>query len=168
MANPWIPPEQYVKKLPMHVSFGCMFFTDAAGRVLQLRSSRPEHGQVWQWPGGNTDEVNESPFDTAVRECREETGIIFTGRPKVLAVFWQPVGKWPVAKLGFTFDGGQLTADALDRIQLDPDEHDEFAVKPLDEWAKIMETRDWERLAAVHHAQRTGTTAYLEARIDAL
>lgn len=47
MANPWIPPEQYVKKLPMHVSFGCMFFTDAAGRVLQLRSSRPEHGQVW-------------------------------------------------------------------------------------------------------------------------
>lgn len=112
--------------------------------------------------------MNESPFDTAVRECREETGIIFTGRPKVLAVFWQPVGKWPVAKLGFTFDGGQLTADALDRIQLDPDEHDEFAVKPLDEWAKIMETRDWERLAAVHHAQRTGTTAYLEARIDAL
>ncbi|MGW1196607.1 NUDIX domain-containing protein [Streptomyces sp. NPDC002536] len=155
-----------MKRLPMHASFGCMFFTDTAGRVLQLRSCVTQHAQVWQWPGGNTDNENESPFDTAVRECREETGIIFTGQPKLLAVFWQSVGQWPVAKLGFAFDGGQLTADELDRIALDPDEHDAFAVRSVDEWAKVMDTRWWERLAAVHRAQQAGATAYLEMRSD--
>ncbi|MEU3354551.1 NUDIX hydrolase [Streptomyces sp. NPDC037389] len=152
----------------MHASSSCLFFTDDEGRVLQLRSSVPEHSQLWQWPGGNTDEENESPFETAVRECREETGITFTGRPKVLAVFWKPTGTWPVAKLDFVFDGGHLTTNDIDRIQLDPDEHDEVAVKSLDEWAKVMDTRSWERLAAVHHSQQTGTAAYVELRPDAL
>ncbi|GHG80462.1 NUDIX domain-containing protein [Streptomyces griseocarneus] len=168
MANQWVPPEEYVKRLPMHAAFSCMFFTDTEGRVLQLRSCVKQHTQVWQWPGGNTDNENEAPFETAVRECREETGIIFTGQPKVLAVFWQSVGHWPVAKLGLAFDGGQLTADELDRIVLDPDEHDEFAVRSVDEWAKAMDTRWWERLAAVHRAQQSGATAYLEMRSDAL
>ncbi|GAA0392858.1 hypothetical protein GCM10010357_12030 [Streptomyces luteireticuli] len=168
MANQWLPPEEYVKRLPMHSSYGCMFFTDTKGRVLQLRSSVQQHSQLWQWPGGNTDNEGESPFETAVRECREETGIIVTGPPKVLGVFWQPAGTWPVAKLGFAFDGGQLTADELDRIVLDPDEHDEFAVRSVDEWAKVMDTRWWERLAAVHRAWQSGATAYLEMRSDVL
>ncbi|GAA0348750.1 NUDIX domain-containing protein [Streptomyces blastmyceticus] len=166
LANQWVPPEQYVKTLPMHAAYACLFFTDTEGRPLQLHSSLAQHSGRWQWPGGNTDAEGESPFETAVRECREETGIVFTGRPRMLAVFWHSPGQWPVAKIGFAFDGGRLTAEDIARITLDPDEHDGFAVRSMAEWAETLDKRTWERLVAVNDARRQRTVAYLEVRPD--
>ncbi|WP_338933123.1 NUDIX hydrolase [Streptomyces netropsis] len=168
MANTWIPPEQYIAKLPRITAYGCLFFTDTDGRVPQLRSSVQQHPGIWQWPGGNTDQ-DESPFDTAVRECREETGIQFGGAPKLLAVHWMsPSDAWPALKTGFVFDGGELTQEEIFRIRLDPGEHDLYSVRSLERWAEVMETQGWQRLAAVHDARRTGTVAYIEMRPDAI
>ncbi|MFF4948400.1 NUDIX domain-containing protein [Streptomyces chattanoogensis] len=164
MASTWVPPEQYVKKLPMHAQYACVFFTDTEDRPLQLRSSVPATRGTWQWPGGNTDIEGESPFETAVRECREETGIAFTGPPRLLAMFWTPPAEWPVAKVGFCFDGGRLSDDVLERITLDPDEHDQLAVRSMTEWAKALTAREWERLAAVMGARNSGLPVYLELR----
>lgn len=162
------PPEQYIATLPKTTVYGCMFFTDTAGRVLQLRSSVKQHPMLWQWPGGNTD-TEESPFATAVRECHEETGIVFAGPPKLLAVHWMPpTASWPALKAGFVFDGGRLTDQEVAGIQLDPGEHDLFEVRSLDEWAKAMDPPRWERMASVHRARTTGTVEYLEMRPDVL
>lgn len=166
MGNKWVPAEECIAALPRTTVYGCIFFTDAAGRVLQLRSSVPQHPGVWQWPGGNTDAV-ESPFETAVRECYEETAIRFTGPPKLLAVHWiPPSAAWPALKAGFVFDGGQLADEEIARIRLDPDEHDAFSVRSLEEWAQVMDPRGWRRLTAVHRARATGTVAYVEMKPD--
>jgi 8-oxo-dGTP diphosphatase len=75
MPKPWLPPHEYVAGLPKAAVYGCLFFTDTVGRPLQLRSAI--HGG-WQWPGGDMD-PDETPWETAVRECEEETGIVFAG-----------------------------------------------------------------------------------------
>ncbi|MEU3778703.1 hypothetical protein AB0F11_36975 [Streptomyces sp. NPDC032472] len=49
----WIPPEEYVKTIANATGYAGLYFTDTAGRPVQLRAVRPE--DTWQWPGGNMD-----------------------------------------------------------------------------------------------------------------
>ncbi|MFI9237077.1 NUDIX domain-containing protein [Streptomyces sp. NPDC053079] len=164
MPKPWLPPYEYVASLPKAAVYGCLYFTDIAGRPLQLRSAI--HGG-WQWPGGDMD-PGETPWETAVRECREETGIVFTGSPRLLATVFMPVGQWPVPKVGFVFDGGELTDEDIARITLDPDEHSTFEVRTMDDWAMALDKPTWQRLVSVHQARAIGQSLYLEIRPDAL
>jgi 8-oxo-dGTP pyrophosphatase MutT (NUDIX family) len=60
---------------------------DTAGRLLLFRTREPVHpvlGTWWELPGGGID-AGETYVDAAVRELREETGIVITaaqvGRP---------------------------------------------------------------------------------------
>ncbi|MFI9310740.1 NUDIX domain-containing protein [Streptomyces triculaminicus] len=164
MTSVWLPPEEYLATLPKATMYGCLFFTDSEGRPLQLRSS-VDPG-LWQFPGGNTD-PGETPWQTAVRETREETGIVFTGRPRLLAThFLPPGGVWTLSKVGFVFDGGTLTDEALSRIVLDPAEHCEWQVRSMEGWAPALGTATWERLAAVNAARATGVPAYLETTFE--
>ncbi|MEU9035047.1 NUDIX hydrolase [Streptomyces sp. NPDC048352] len=54
-----------------------MFFTDEDDRPVQLRATYSS-AHPWQWPGGVA-EAGERPWETAVRECREETGLRVAG-----------------------------------------------------------------------------------------
>ncbi|MFD0431788.1 NUDIX domain-containing protein [Streptomyces zhihengii] len=105
----------------------------------------------------------ERPWETAVRETEEETGIWMPGPPRLLAaVFGLPGARWPLATTGFVFDGGRLTARQIAAVTLDPDEHDEVRVLPLDDWRPLMPGKDFARLRAVLHARRTGMPAYFD------
>lgn len=80
-------------------------------------------------------EPGERPWETAQRECREETGLAVDGSPRLLAsVFGLPGQEWPYATIGFVFDGGRLCAEELRRIELNPAEHDEVRAPPLEAW----------------------------------
>ncbi|WP_329020582.1 bifunctional GNAT family N-acetyltransferase/NUDIX hydrolase [Streptomyces sp. NBC_01601] len=154
----WLPPAQYAESLPKATVFGCMYFTDEQGRPLQLHavysSTHP-----WQFVGGTT-EHGERPWETAVRECWEETGIRVHGQPPLLAaVYGHPGNEWPYSTMGLVFDGGRLTDAQIDAITLNPGEHDEVRVLSLEEWKPLMPTRDFERLLAVAEARRTGRAA---------
>ncbi|WP_307811651.1 NUDIX hydrolase [Streptomyces sp. AV19] len=156
----WLPPQEYSAGLPKATMYGSLFFTDTAERPLQLLSSVV--AGVWQFPGGNTDE-GESPWGTAVRECREETGIDFTGPPRLLAVhFMPPVGGWVACRTGFIFDGGVLTDEQFAAIRLDPDEHVEWQVRTVGDWERECDPLTFRRLAAVMAARRSGGAAYFE------
>nr|WP_202514873.1 NUDIX hydrolase [Streptomyces sp. SID161] len=141
--------------------FACIHFTDEQDRPLQLHAPySPSH--PWQLPGG-TMEPGERPWETAVRECREETGITVTGPPRLLAaVYGLPGDAWPYSTMGMIFDGGRLSEARIRGITLDPEEHDEFRVLDLAAWRPLMPAQDFARLAAVTQARRTGEAGYFD------
>lgn len=155
----WLPPEQYAETVLKATAFACLYFTDEDDRPLQLHSVySPAH--PWQLVGGTMDK-GERPWETAVREGREETGLTVPGPPRLLAtVYGLPGAEWPYSTIGMVFDGGRLTAAQIRGITLDPQEHDEVRVLPLAGWKALMPRRDFARLSAVEEARRTGEAAY--------
>lgn len=155
----WLPPEQYAETVLKATAFACLYFTDEDDRPLQLHSVySPAH--PWQLVGGTMDH-GERPWETAVREAREETGLTVSGPPRLLAtVYGLPGAEWPYSTIGMVFDGGRLTAAQIRGLTLNPQEHDEVRVLPLAEWEALMPARDFARLSAVEEARRTGVTAY--------
>ncbi|MFF5284642.1 NUDIX domain-containing protein [Streptomyces sp. 62] len=162
MANTWLPPAEYVDTLPRATAYACLYFTDTAGRPFQLRATYTT--ESWQWPGGNMD-PGETPWETAVRECHEETGLVFTGEPRLLAAdFVTHRGEdWPANHIGFIFDGGELTDEQIASVVLDPEEHSEYRLRTLDEWEREMHPREFARLVEIDRARRTGSTVYVES-----
>ncbi|MFF2774344.1 NUDIX domain-containing protein [Streptomyces sp. NPDC058052] len=157
-----LPVDEFVATLPKATLFGAVYFTDMDDRPVQLHAVySAEH--PWQLPGG-TAEAGERPWQTAVRETEEETGLVVPGPPRLLAaVFGLPGASWPLATAGYVFDGGRLTDRQIADLVLDPAEHDEVRVLPLREWRALMPPRDFTRLAAFAEARRTGTAAYVGA-----
>lgn len=156
----WLPPEEYVRTLPNATMYAALYFTDVDGDPLLLRSALGV--ETWQFPGGNVEHGDASPFATAVRECGEETGIEF-GEPPVLLLthFLPPQPRWPRAKIGFVFDGGTLTDAELGRIVLDPSEHTAWLVQPIGAWKATMSPRLFARVAAVDEARSSRSAAFL-------
>ena len=64
--------------------------------------------------------------------------------------------------MGLVFDGGMLTQEQIRGMVLDPSEHDDVRVLPLEEWRPLMPQRDFARLSAVAEARRTGVAAYVD------
>lgn len=160
-AEPWMTLDQYAETVLKATAWACLYFTDEDDRPLQLHSVySPAH--PWQLVGGTMD-PGERPWQTAVRECREETGITPTGPPRLLAVVYGPPGGgWPYSTIGCVFDGGRLSAERIRGITVDPKEHDEFRVLALADWRALMPPRDFARLSAVEGARRTGEAAYVD------
>ncbi|MCB5179218.1 NUDIX domain-containing protein [Streptomyces antimicrobicus] len=161
MTKEWLPPEEFAATLPKAAVFGAVFFTDDEDRPVQLRATYSSI-HPWQWPGGVA-EPGERPWETAVRECREETGLLVPGPPRLLAaVFGLPGADWPLNTVGFVFDGGRLDAARLAGVRLDPDEHDDVRALSVPDWRDLMPARDHARLEAVMEARRTGVPAYFD------
>ncbi|MFD5443669.1 MULTISPECIES: NUDIX domain-containing protein [Streptomyces] len=112
--------------------------------------------RLWQFPGGNLDVLGEDPLQTARRETVEETGLeLGLDSPKLLLTHFLHTGpRLPLNKVGFIFNGGRLSADQLDRIRLDPAEHDMWAVHDLATWQELMAPRAFARLDAIERARR--------------
>ncbi len=160
-ATPWLPPEQYVETIQHATMYGCLYLTDEAGRPFQLHTAQPEHPQRWQLPGGNC-EFGQTPWQTALREVAEETGLRLGGPPRLLTVHFRlPHAGWPLAKVGFVFDGGVLTAEQLRLVRLDPQEHTAWAVRELEDWQPEMSEYHWRRLLTCHQARSSGVAAYV-------
>jgi len=157
---PWLPPEQYIATLPKATVYGCLYVTDEDDRPVQLRSAQKP--DVWQWPGGIMD-LGETPWQCAVREALEETGLHLGSKPRLLAMhFLPPVDSWPLHKIGFIFEGGRLSTSQIESIVLDPGEHTEVSVRSLDAWQNAMTPARFHRLSTVHQARLTGITHYIE------
>ncbi|MFI6151557.1 NUDIX hydrolase [Kitasatospora sp. NPDC051170] len=69
----WRPVGGYLTTIARPSVYGSFLVTDPQGRVLGMRSAiNPD---VWNFPGGNVEPGEELP-DAAVRELREESGLI--------------------------------------------------------------------------------------------
>lgn len=105
---------------PKALTAASVLFTGPDGGVLLVR---PAYGKAGRHhlPGGGIDsDTGETPRAAARREVLEELGLdLAPGR--LLAVNWSHKAGRP-ARIRFLYDGGVLTASALDRIRLPPTE----------------------------------------------
>ncbi|MDI5967441.1 NUDIX domain-containing protein [Streptantibioticus silvisoli] len=158
----WLPREEYLRTLPKTTAYASVYFTDRAGRPVLLKASYTRT-DTWQNPGGTMD-PGETPWQTAVRETFEETGIVVTGtRPLLLTHFLAAGDDYPYGRIGFLFDGGVLTGHEIDAIVLDPAEHSAWQVRELADWKPDLTPDSFARLTACHTARATGRAGYLES-----
>lgn len=134
-----------------------VLFTDDAGRALLVEPTYKEH---WEIPGGTVD-ADESPYDAAVREVREELDL--SVRPgRLLVVDWYSPRKARVEGVNFVFAGHPLDAAEIERIRLPADELRGWAWCDAREATRRLSALLARRVAAAHQALATGVTAYLE------
>ncbi|WOX24314.1 NUDIX hydrolase [Streptomyces solicathayae] len=134
---------------------GALFF-DAGGRVLMVE---PTYKDYWDIPGGYV-EAGESPLQAAVREVREELGIA-PQLGRLLAVDWAPSAN-EGDKVLYLFDGGQLSAETLDRVTLQADEIKSIAFLSLDDVHQRTIPRLARRISAAVEARAAAAPVYLE------
>jgi 8-oxo-dGTP diphosphatase len=135
-------------------------FLDDEGRVLIVE---PTYKARWEIPGGRV-ERGETPRAACVRELREELGLdLPLGR--LLVVDWAPNVRDEHVR--FVFDGGTLTEEQLDAIELAPDELSSWAFLPPEEMFVMMTPRLVRRVTAALEARERGVTAYLEHGVAA-
>lgn len=148
---------EYTAQLPRKRMAATVLFTDKKGRFLVCD---PAYKQVLDLPGGAV-ERNESPLAAAVREVKEELGLVVELR-RLVAVDFVPPMQGRTEALVFIFDGGTLTDEQTAAIILDKTELRAWS------WSTVVDARDRmrplvaRRVEASLQAITTGTTAYLE------
>lgn len=65
-----------------------LLFTNNYKQVLLVKRNKNPYINCWNGIGGKI-EVNETPLEAAIRECKEEIGIIIT-KPKLLVTYIYP------------------------------------------------------------------------------
>lgn len=150
------PTGEYTATLPRKRMASAVLLRDAGGRILLVE---PQYKDDWELPGGSV-EADESPYDAAVRETKEELDLAV--RPgRLLVVDWVPPQAGTEGVM-FVYDGGTLDSAGTSAIHLPAEE--------LRSWAWSTPTQAQQRLspllarraAAALDAVRDGVTAYLE------
>ncbi|MFB7620818.1 NUDIX domain-containing protein [Kitasatospora sp. NPDC056181] len=162
----WRPVGRYIQDIATVNLYGSFYVTDPAGNPLCLQSA--PNPDIWQFPGGDTD-PGESPFGTALREFREETGLdLAVENPEIVArrqllavIYFEPTAEWPLGKVGHVFWGGVLSDEQLSRIRLSA-EHLTWSARGLHDWFAEMRPQDHRRLLLVDRARRAGITVFEE------
>ena len=132
-----------------------VLFVDADGAVLIVD---PTDSATWIIPGGPVDR-GEKPREAAVRVLAERLGLDLTPA-RLLVTDWAPVVR--EEHVAFVFDGGELTDDELEGLELRLGDIDSWAYIPPEELFVMLEPRLTRRVTAALDARLAGRTDYLE------
>jgi 8-oxo-dGTP diphosphatase len=151
------PGEDYTAALPRKRMGSAVLLRDGGDRILLVE---PVYKDDWELPGGAVD-ADESPYDAAVRELKEELDLTVTpGR--LLVVDWVPPRAGRTEGVMFVYDGGLLDPTDAARIRLPPDELRSWAWSTPPEARQRLSPLLARRAAAALDAVAGGVTAYLE------
>jgi 8-oxo-dGTP diphosphatase len=132
-----------------------VLFLDEAGDVLLVE---PTYKAMWEIPNGLM-QVGETPRVACARTLQEQFTLeVPLGR--LLVVDWAPHVR--EERVRFVFDGGVLTDEQLDAIELPPHELESWAFISPGELFVMTEPRTSRRVTAALGAREAGATWYLE------
>ncbi|WP_329444900.1 NUDIX hydrolase [Streptomyces sp. NBC_01426] len=134
---------------------GALFFDDH-GQVLLLEPTYKDYRDI---PGGYV-ETGESPLQACAREVQEELGIA-PAIGRLLAVDWAP-SPAEGDKVLYIFDGGTLSAELEQAIQLETAEIRAYAYHSLAAVDDLTIPRLARRIRAAAAARSEGRVSYLE------
>ncbi|MGW2282656.1 NUDIX domain-containing protein [Streptomyces sp. NPDC001770] len=155
--NVQMSPEEYERTLPRkRVAAGVLFF-DPEGRVLLVD---PVYKPLWEIPGGAV-EWDESPRAGAVREVKEELGLVWE-RVRLLGVDWRGARPGRSEGLVYVFDGGLLGEARLSGVRLQAEELGAMEFVAVDRLRERLVERLAVRVEACVRAREQGLTVYLE------
>ncbi|TQJ19540.1 NUDIX domain-containing protein [Kribbella jejuensis] len=145
---------QYVAGLPRKRVVAGVLFRSADGRVLLVE---PSYKANWEIPGGSV-EADESPWDGAVRELREELN--WTGPlGRLLVIDHVPTQTTRPEALVFIFDGGVLTDGEAAALKFPDGELVSAAFYTLAEARTRLKPLLADRITVATQAAADGTTA---------
>lgn len=152
-----MPQEEYLKNLATKRTGVAVLFFDESGKLLIVK---PNYKEGWQVPGGTVDK-NESPKDAAIRETKEEIGIIVDDLT-FLCVEYKRSKFEGLDFLEFVFLGKSLSEEDIASIVLEENELDEFKFVGVEEALSLFRESLRKRLLAGLEAMKTGKPAYSE------
>lgn len=157
-AMPWIPPEEYYKKVPRKWMATNIFLFDAGGKFLIVKPTYRDH---WLMPGGLVD-ASESPTHGAIREVSEELGLLIDKVDLVCVAYHRDDDGIKGDRVVFVFDGGLLSESQIASISLGEDELSECRFVTLDEALPLLGTMFEQRIPAALRARNQNRILYLE------
>lgn len=151
------PSGNYTVRLPRKRMGSAVLLRNTSDRILVVE---PVYKDYWELPGGAVD-ADESPYDAAVRELKEELALSVTpGR--LLVVDWVPPRTGRTDGVMFVFDGGVLDPTTALDIHLPAEELRSWAWSTLPEAQQRLSPLLARRAAAALQATDSGVTVYLE------
>ena len=153
----FVPWEQYQKTLPKKQMGAGVLFLDKKGRILVLK---PVYRDRWTVPGGVCEE-NESPWQTAYRETKEEIGLELEIK-QLLAVNYNHAEGDTNENLQWWFYGGVLDEGQVRQINVDGDEIVEFKFVEIGEAERLGRKNVTKIMPAIKKAIKNKKAIYLE------
>ncbi|MFD6886265.1 NUDIX domain-containing protein [Streptomyces sp. NPDC059957] len=147
--------EHEAKMAHPRMASGALFFDDH-GQVLLLEPTYKDYRDI---PGGYV-ETGESPLQACAREVREEMGIE-PAIGRLLAVDWAP-SPAEGDKVLYIFDGGTLSPELEEAIQLETAEIRAYAYHSLEAMEGLTIPRLARRIKAAAAARSEQRVSYLE------
>lgn len=140
------------KRLPTKRLAACVLLFDDDGRLLVLKTT---YRKGWLVPGGIV-ERNESPWEGARRETREEIGIELDNL-QFAAMDWRSSDDEYDDSLHFVFDGGVLSKDQQALIKPDGVEIASYRFADRAEAGDLLEPYLWRRIMPYWDQHTDGT-----------
>ncbi|WP_089302243.1 NUDIX domain-containing protein [Haloechinothrix alba] len=149
-----LPFDDYVRSLNRKRMSAGVLLRDGDRRVLLIQPSYKPH---WDIPGGAVD-AEEAPWTTAVRELREELGIVRTLGPPLVIDHIRSDPRMPEG-IAFIFDGGLIDQADVDALDLTDPEILSVDLVPVDQVATKVKPSLARRLSVAWSVVATGNLA---------
>lgn len=134
-----------------------VLFHDRDGPVLLLE---PSYKPNWELPGGAV-ETDESPWDTATRELREELGWPVRLGRLLLVDYVRPQDQRPEGVV-FVFDGGEVSAETMPPVSFEDGEILSASLHTLERARPKVKQLLSDRISSALTALEQGSTVLCE------